>query len=273
MADKKVFRLSRLADAFPALMSRRKSLAHLVIELKNSAGFQAGAVIHTKKHGSGFQYYKRENGSEIYIPASEKDSLRPLLQAEYDQKALAAAEKEIRMIDKYMAFVSAEGTEHVYRGMAEGKRPLITPVILTDEECLAKWNAMQFIPKVFEPGSREQRSMKGEYVTSKSEELIANALYVQGIPYHYEKPLSLDQNLTVYPDFTIFDVKTRKVFYWEHLGLMDKESYAIKAVRKLRSYAAAGIWPGDRLILTFETASQPLNSAYVQNTIDKYLRV
>lgn len=271
MSKEKLFRIPHLPDASSVLKERRSALLKIVKALQKEAPSVTPACIHVRKHGNGYQYYKKENGVDVYIPASEKSTLMQLLQAEYRQKVLASAEKEVRMADKYLAFISAESTENVYPDMAEGKRALITPVVPTDEEYLAEWNAMKFIPKPFEPGSREQRSMKGEFVASKSEELIANALFAQEIPYHYEKPLSLDRNLIVYPDFTILDMRTRKIIYWEHLGLMDKEDYSVKAVRKIRSYAAAGIWPGDKLILTFETAALPLNSAYVQNTINKYL--
>ena len=38
------------------------------------------------------------------------------------------------------------------------------------------------------------------------------------IPYKYECPLQLSNGMIIYPDFTVLDVKRRKVWYWEHRG-------------------------------------------------------
>ncbi len=54
--------------------------------------------------------------------------------------------------------------------------------------------------------------------------------------------------------------------------MMDKPEYAIKAVKKLNGYQMNGIIPGERLILTFETEQDVLNSKIVSDLVDKYLR-
>ena len=90
--------------------------------------------------------------------------------------------------------------------------------------------------------------------------------------YKYEKPINLVGYGTVYPDFTFFSRKLRREIYWEHEGMMDKPEYAIKAVKKLNSYQMNGIFPGERLILTFETEQDVLNSKIVSELVDKYLR-
>lgn len=50
---------------------------------------------------------------------------------------------------------------------------------------------------------------------SKSEVIIADLLNKEGIPYRYEFPLYLKEFNTVYPDFTILNVRKRKEIYWE----------------------------------------------------------
>ena len=88
----------------------------------------------------------------------------------------------------------------------------------------------------------------------------------------YEKPLNFSGYGIVYPDFTFLSRKLRKEIYWEHEGMMDKPEYAIKAAKKLNSYQMNGILPGERLILTFETEQDVLNSKIVCDLVDKYLR-
>ena len=52
---------------------------------------------------------------------------------------------------------------------------------------------------------------------------------------------------------------------------MDKPEYAIKAVKKINCYQMNGIMPGERLILTFETEKDVLNSRIVNALVNKYL--
>ena len=65
--------------------------------------------------------------------------------------------------------------------------------------------------------------------------------------------------------------KLGQEIYWEHEGMMDKPEYARTAVRKIESYQKNGIYPGERLILTFETEQSVLNSNNIEELIKKYL--
>lgn len=68
------------------------------------------------------------------------------------------------------------------------------------------------------------RTIRGELVRSKSEVIIANALFENGIAYDYEKPLVID-GVRKIPDFTIEDANTGRTWYWEHLGLLRDAEY------------------------------------------------
>jgi hypothetical protein len=85
-------------------------------------------------------------------------------------------------------------------------------------------------------------------VRSKSEVIIANELFAQGVDYYeYESPLKLPNGETRYPDFTIVDDDTGETYYWEHLGLLHNPDYAARWQRKLAAYRAAGIIPHDEI--------------------------
>ena len=76
----------------------------------------------------------------------------------------------------------------------------------------------------------------------------------------------------VYPDFTFLSRKTNQEIYWEHDGRMDDPSYVRNAVRKMHANEKNDIYPGERLILTFETEKSVLDTAIVQRIVEKYLR-
>lgn len=105
------------------------------------------------------------------------------------------------------------------------------------------------------------RTSTGIAVRSKSELLIFEELCRSGHQPEYEKPLSLGGS-TRYPDLTIEDEISGKNFYWEHLGLLDREDYRRSWEAKLAWYRANAILPveeggGSRGTLITTTESSP----------------
>ena len=52
---------------------------------------------------------------------------------------------------------------------------------------------------------------------------------------------------------------------------MDDPVYAKNAVKKIEAYENNGIYPGERLILTFETECTILNTQTIEKLVHKYL--
>ena len=66
------------------------------------------------------------------------------------------------------------------------------------------------------------------------------------------------------------------VFYltlpWEHRGMMDDREYVKHTVKRIREYEQNGYYLGDRLIITEETANEPLETANIDRIIKHYFR-
>lgn len=58
---------------------------------------------------------------------------------------------------------------------------------------------------------------------------------------------------------------------WEHFGMMDNVSYAIKNVTKLACYHQNGFYVGENLITTFETSQNQISSKLIKGMIEHYL--
>ncbi|MBQ4045421.1 MAG: hypothetical protein II627_03140 [Lachnospiraceae bacterium] len=84
--------------------------------------------------------------------------------------------------------------------------------------------------------------------------LIANKLFSMNIPYKYEQPLLLNSGTTIFPDFTILDLRRRRELYLEHFGMMDNPEYSEKAIKKNDDYARNGIFLGCQLFITMESS-------------------
>ena len=141
----------------------------------------------------------------------------------------------------------------------------------TWEDQLAEWMKEDYKKKEFQENSTVIITERGERVRSKSEKIPADYFYQKNIPYKYEAPLYLVGAGIIYPDFTFLSSKTRQEIYWEHEGMMDDEIYARNAIRKIHTYEKNGIYPGERLILTFETKAVALDTQIVKELVCKYL--
>lgn len=86
------------------------------------------------------------------------------------------------------------------------------------------------------------------FVRSKSEVIIANMLFESGIEsIKYEEPLFASDDTFYLPDFTI--QWKGKTFYWEHLGMLEKDNYKKHWVQKEKWYSK--FFPG-KLVTTIE---------------------
>ena len=138
---------------------------------------------------------------------------------------------------------------------------------------MVKVDIPQTARSVFLEAGLIHRTSSGQMVRSKSELLIAEALLDEGVEFEYEKPLTLG-GVTRYPDFTVEDDISGRRIYWEHLGMLDEESYRIGWERKLAWYRKNGIGlhdvdsdATDVLVTTTDSAAQGLNMAEIKDLI------
>ena len=102
----------------------------------------------------------------------------------------------------------------IYSEYPEEIRNFVVPLECSDEDFVNKWMEEKYVGKQLPETTATFTTNKGEQVRSKSELNIANALAAKGIPYKYECPLTLKGGNPIYPDFTVLDVKKRRVIYW-----------------------------------------------------------
>ena len=223
-------------------------------------------------------YHVTDSASKngIYLPASKYPLAKALAQKDYDTKILRSAEQEYSLLNRIMrayrkSFIPVEA---IIENYSPYRRDLIDPICQTDSEFVASWMSFTYKPKPFLENNPELFTDRNERVRSKTEVIIANILNKFDLPYRYECPLTLelfpDVPKTIYPDFTILDIRRRKTVYLEHFGMMDDEEYMQNALNRISLYEKNGIFPGDCLILTHETRKNPINIPLLKATIHHY---
>ena len=217
-----------------------------------------------------YSYYIKEGSNRRYMSGEKLDRVRRILQKKYDIEADKKLKKIEKQLSSFLDNYNDRELYDLYDRLSPGRRQMITPIVETDETFIASWYEMH--PGVqnsyFDMG--DYKTIRGEYVRSKSEKIIADLLYQNNIPYQYEAMVELKNN-TVYQDFTILDMNTKKTVYWEHLGLVSDIDYATKNFYKTAEYEEAGYIIGKDLIITQESLENPLNIKLVEKKMQEFI--
>ena len=220
-----------------------------------------GSLRVSNKNGRVQLYHRRDSADRCgsYLGADKLSMAQKLAQKNYEQEEMKAIDQELEAIAEYFRSYPAVSLEEVYHKLSPVRRGLVTPSIETEEMFLERWKRKYHTDEGFSNGREEFTTDRGEQVRSKSEMIIANMLNRLGVCYCYEPAVTLPGLGTVHPDFAMPDLRCRKTVLLEHLGMLGDPGYADSTVRKINIYILNGYLPGDRLILSMETAESPLN--------------
>lgn len=239
-------------------------------------------TLRTSKDPHRVQYYWRTDAKDtrgVYIKKSDLAIAQQLAQKQYAEKLLLKVNKHKKVLQQCVTIDEMEDILNEYEKSTMERQQLICPYVLPEEQFVLQWKE-QKNKGMKKLSQQEQIDLEegtaiitegGECVRSKSEKILADKLYINQIPYVYECPLYLAGYGQIRPDFTVLNKRTRKEYYWEHLGMMDDPEYVGKTIMKIETYQKNNIFVGDNLLLTYETLEHPLNIRIVEGIINKYL--
>lgn len=256
-----------------SLLEEQQRLKKIVTETKNRLKDAPTGTLRMSKSHDTLQYYRctGEKKSGTYINRNNIELARKLAQKAYDEKVLKLAEKRLSQIQKVTKDYNENEIEEIYLKERPERQRLIEPVEPTWEQRVSEWKSQEYKGKGFREDAPIILTEKGERVRSKSEKILADYFYRNGIEYKYECPLYLNGVGTIYPDFTFLSPKTGQEMYWEHNGKVDDPTYAKNMVRKIQAYESNEIFQGENLILTFETEQTILNTDKIEQLAKRYL--
>lgn len=225
------------------------------------------------KHKAGTFHYLCYQGDKTikYLRKNDSETIKNLIQKKYLKLVQKAAKQEVKALSKAIELYPKTRMERVYEELPSELKEHALPIIPDDDQFAAKWQAEPFKPKPFRKDAPKLYTLKGERVRSKSEVIIADRLFAKGIPYKYECPLRVGNGI-IHPDFTILRMSDRKVVYYEHCGKMTDPEYTKDIPERANKYARIGIFQGDRLFYTFESAECPLDIEALNTFIESNFR-
>ena len=220
------------------------------------------------------QYYHCLPGAKKkrkYLPKNQMETIKALAQKQYDQAVMNSAVKEKELLQKYLSGSPSVLPEEIYLDLPEARRKLINPIMEPDELFLKRWKSQPY-PNM---ATRREHPVifndQGTEVDSKAELAISNQFDKRNIAFLPQFPVYLKARGWVYADFKVLNLRTRREYYWEHLGMLDSAAYRKHSLPKLNAYILNGYVPGDNLILSWESEESRLDMRVIDSLIDAFL--
>ncbi len=251
-----------------------KQLKTRIKETQQALSCLPEGVLHTSHQGNQYYYrHKLTDGTIRYIPKKDLSLACDLAYRKYLELQLEELQERLRaMLSFQHATEHSRGKAVQYLEDNEGAGRLLRERLTIENAPLSEWASRP--PCISAP--YQERCIftcrSGHTVRSKSEVMIDNALYTARIPFRYEDPLTLG-NQVLHPDFTIRHPVSGAYILWEHFGLMDVPKYIRSATEKTALYACHGYTPFHNLILTYETDDRPLTYSQIDLMLFYYFQI
>lgn len=256
---------------------RKQTLEKLIDEVSRSLSLAPEGTLRVSNSNGRIQYYRRTDsdpGGGVYIRKQDRDLAGALAQKDYDIELLRRMQSEKSVINEFLNYHENSDADFTFKELNDYRKKLVFPRLISDDEFAENWKMEPFNGKSFRDDDLSNFfTKKGERVRSKSEIIIADMLYDNNIPYRYECPLYLASGEIRYPDFTLLNKHSRRLYYLEHMGMMDNAGYLRDFFRKLSLYSANDIVVGVNLFLTFESSMNPININDLRNTVSSIVNL
>lgn len=266
------------------------------------------SLVLKKTHKRTRFYLRDRTGNCEYLGKTERKEISQYGQKRYLRELRKVAKKEKTQLEKCILILDSKkdgisDINEVYQTLPEPLKPFIVPLSLSDEDYAKRWQEGNLVVKRkrihAEDDYHKFKTIRGDYVGSKSEAIIADRLLANNIPYHYEVAFTpeaepdssrpvfdaygrlvgfeaigfdpFDRD-TLHPDFYVLNKRTRKAYYWEHLGKLNDPKYCVDNLNRLVRIIDAGYIIGEEILITHEDARNPLRLESIDEIIEKYLK-
>lgn len=204
-----------------------------------------------------------------YIKKQDISLAKALAQKHYYLTVRPVLEKNLNELNRFLKSYKLNELDDIYDSLCDERKRIVVPISMSVKEKIMQWENEAYEKNMMFPENLRYETEQGNFVRSKSEVIIANILYQNRnhVLYKYERPLEIiekGRTKIIYPDFTILNINTGKIMYWEHAGLLDNSYYASEFVKKINNYIENGLFPGKDIIITFESQVNGLDIGVVK---------
>lgn len=252
-----------------SLYEKQSRLARKIKQLQEEISLLPSGELQICRNGK-YTRWRISYGSKVEsLPKRNYEMAQKLAKKKYISCELDGLKQELAALNSYISNLESIESQSNFLSSNPQYIELLPGQYIKHFGKYEEWAIGPYKANEKHPEGLIHMCKAGKFLRSKSEVIIANALYEHRIPFRYEETLELG-DIVVHPDFTIIDPVSEKTVYWEHFGIMDDEKYMNSWEQKMRIYIQNGIVPGIQLICTYETKEHPINSMQVQKIIDNH---
>ena len=165
--------------------SRYKKISALTQEIEHKLQEYPSGRIEIKHISNRSYYYLVTSGSEERLLINEDELIEKLLQKNYLKKVLKCSIRETDVLQRLINSYPDSLAEDIYSTLSAERQKFVKPIIPTTEQFVKEWQEKPYTPKEIKEGTPVYETLRKERVRSKSEQIIADRLYVNVIPYKY----------------------------------------------------------------------------------------
>ncbi len=259
-----------------AIKERKTSLDALKARLEKSAYLSIPGHLTISTTRGTVRYYCSK-GSEGRTYLNNSKQIEDLAMKAYHECLLESSRREGRQMEQCLLHlqngIANTDIDKAYMNLKEPIRRYVKPEAITDDGYAHKWLS-RYKGMTKKDSSHTHKTLKGDYVRSKSEAMIADRFFHFGIPYVYEQASFFDEEraAVLHPDFLILNKRKRREYFWEHCGRIDDPKYANDTLHRLKVFSGQGYLLGKNLIFTYETNESHIDMEYVDQLINEFLR-
>ncbi len=228
-----------------------------------------GRLTTTTTNGKTY-YYKVVGNQRVYLGDGFHAEVKNLQRKYFAAESLKRIEKNKPLLKSVLKKYHSLDTEDIIDALPQAYKPLNPSVFsMVSGTSARQWGSQEYSKNTAYPKGLTHRTLKGDLVRSKSEVIIANALFSKNIEYHYEEVLEIDGH-SIAPDFLIRSKGQQGDKIWEHFGLIGQQSYLDSCLWKIRLYLENGYRPWEDVIFTFDDQYGNINAAVISQIISSF---
>lgn len=196
-------------------------------------------------------FYKYEKGKRTYLGADRKIEVENLQKRKVMVTCLKKIDQNQVLMKQFLKRYQSIDLNYIRENLSKAYQNGSLDVYSARDKEITKWGDQEYQRSDKFPEALVHRTLKGDFVRSKSEVIIANNLYMKGIEYRSEELTKVGSHIFA-PDFKILVPSTRKIKLLEHFGMMHDPEYRERALWKISTYIENGYRPYEDILFTFD---------------------
>lgn len=213
-------------------------------------------------------FYMRRDGRKHYLGKEARKEIEQLQQRRLLESAVKNIDANIPLMEKFVVDYKETGLENLLKNMPKAyqmKSSNAAP--FADFINVEEWEKQPYNRNARHKEELRHKTLKGDFVRSKSEVILANILTSRNIAYHYEEIEKIN-GVLVAPDFKIAVESESKFRLLEHCGMIGDENYRNTFLWKLRNYIEGGYLPWRDVIFTFDDMDGSIDTQSIHKLVD-----